>query len=177
MFTVPKQVRKCTYSILIYIYIYISNKMYRYTVYFIWKLLYMFRVVPPPIIRSVNNCIYSILYLSDRYCYPPLQGVNKTVNYIFTCFVHFFCAICAIFDAGVFHKNAFSDLRGFVKTCTMNAILYLRTYIKFSPYFPCLLPDLGQIRYAVSAYSTGMRHLTTFRSTTACMYDGGPIIL
>ena len=37
--------------------------MQRYTVYFIWKLLYMFRVVPPPIIRSVNNCIYSIWYL------------------------------------------------------------------------------------------------------------------
>jgi len=72
MFTVPKQVRKCTYSILIYIYIYIQQDVYRYTVYFIWKLLYMFRVVPPPIIRSVNNCIYSILYLSDRYCYPPL---------------------------------------------------------------------------------------------------------
>ena len=43
--------------------------MQRYTVYFIWKLLYMFRVVPPPIIRSANNCIYSIWYLSRRYCY------------------------------------------------------------------------------------------------------------
>jgi hypothetical protein len=51
----------------------ISNKMQRYTVYFIWKLLYMFRVVPPPIIRSAKNCIYSIWYLSDRYCYLPLQ--------------------------------------------------------------------------------------------------------
>jgi hypothetical protein len=38
---------------------YISHKMQRYTVYFIWKLLYMFRVVPPPIIKSANNCIYS----------------------------------------------------------------------------------------------------------------------
>jgi len=36
--------------------------MQRYTVYFIFKLLYMFRVVPPPIIRSANNCIYSIWY-------------------------------------------------------------------------------------------------------------------
>jgi hypothetical protein len=27
----------------------------------------MFRVVPPPIIRSANNCIYSIWYLSHRY--------------------------------------------------------------------------------------------------------------
>jgi hypothetical protein len=43
-----------------------------YTVYFIWKLLYMFRVVSPPIIRSANNCIYSIWYLSYRYCYLPL---------------------------------------------------------------------------------------------------------
>jgi hypothetical protein len=52
---------------------YISNKMQRYTVYFIWKLLYMFRVVPAPIIRSAYNCIYSIWYLSDRYCYLPLS--------------------------------------------------------------------------------------------------------
>jgi hypothetical protein len=38
---------------------------------YIWKLLYMFRVVPPPIIRSANNCMYNIWYLSDRYCYLP----------------------------------------------------------------------------------------------------------
>jgi hypothetical protein len=36
-----------------------------YTVYFIWKLLYMFRVVLLPIIRSANICIYSIWYLSN----------------------------------------------------------------------------------------------------------------
>ena len=47
--------------------------MQRYTVYFIWKLLYMFRVVPPPIPRSANNCIYSIWYFSHRYCYLPLS--------------------------------------------------------------------------------------------------------
>jgi len=40
--------------------------MQLYTVYFICKLLYMFRVVPLPIIRSANNCIYSIWYLSRR---------------------------------------------------------------------------------------------------------------
>jgi hypothetical protein len=45
---------------------------------FFRKLLYMFRVVPPPIIRSANNCIYSIWYLSHRYCYLPL----KTLIYI-----------------------------------------------------------------------------------------------
>jgi hypothetical protein len=47
--------------------------MQRYTVYFIWKLLYMLRVVPPPTIRSANNCIYDIWYLSHRYCYLPLS--------------------------------------------------------------------------------------------------------
>ena len=47
--------------------------MQHYTVYFIWKLLNMFRVVTPPIIRSANNCIYSIWYLSHRYCCMPLS--------------------------------------------------------------------------------------------------------
>jgi hypothetical protein len=48
--------------------------MQRYTVYFIWKLLYMFRVVPPPIIRSANNCIYSICYLLDTVVCAPDDG-------------------------------------------------------------------------------------------------------
>ena len=39
---------------------------------YIRKLLCMFRVVFPPIIRSAYNCIYSIWYLSHRYCYLPL---------------------------------------------------------------------------------------------------------
>jgi len=52
---------------------YISNKMQRYAVYFIRKLLYMFWVVQPPIMRNANNCIYSICYLSHRYCYRPLS--------------------------------------------------------------------------------------------------------
>jgi hypothetical protein len=50
-----------------------SNKMQSYTVYFIWKLLYMFRVVLPPIIRSAYKWIYSIWYLSQRYTYLPLS--------------------------------------------------------------------------------------------------------
>jgi hypothetical protein len=52
---------------IILLYSNIYNKMQRYAVYFIWKLIYMFRVVPPPIIRSANHCIYSIWYLSHRY--------------------------------------------------------------------------------------------------------------
>ena len=41
-------------------------------IYF-WKLLYMFWVAPPPIIRSKHNCIYSMWYLSKRNCYLPLS--------------------------------------------------------------------------------------------------------
>jgi len=50
--------------------------MQRYTVYFIWKLLYKLQVVPSPIIRSANNCIYSIWYYSHRYGYLPLSWKN-----------------------------------------------------------------------------------------------------
>jgi len=54
--------------------------MQSYTVYFIGKLLYMLRVVPPPIIRSANNCTYSIWYLSHRYCYPIAAGSSNDVT-------------------------------------------------------------------------------------------------
>ena len=43
-----------------------SKKMQHYTAYFIWKLLYMFRVVLSPIIKN-ENCIYSTWYLSHRF--------------------------------------------------------------------------------------------------------------
>jgi hypothetical protein len=35
------------------------------------KLLYMFRVVIPPIIRSTYNCNYGIWHWSNRLCYLP----------------------------------------------------------------------------------------------------------
>jgi hypothetical protein len=56
--------------------------MQRYTVYFIWKLLYMFRVVLPPIIRSAYNCIYSIWYLLHRYRYLPLIATGDSASHI-----------------------------------------------------------------------------------------------
>jgi hypothetical protein len=40
---------------------------------YIWKLLYMFWLASPSIIRSAYNCFYSIWYLSHRYCYLPLS--------------------------------------------------------------------------------------------------------
>jgi len=58
--------------------------MQRYTIYYIWKLLYMFRVVRPPIISSASNCIYSIWYLSHRYCYllPAAYASHSTLKLV-----------------------------------------------------------------------------------------------
>ena len=46
--------------------------MQYYTVYFIWKLLYMFRVVPSPINRSAKHRIH---FLSPPYVLhtPPIS--------------------------------------------------------------------------------------------------------
>ena len=59
--------------------------MQRYTVYFIWKLLYMFRVVPPPILRSANTCIYSLflvfsLHVSGLHG-PIIRGILSCCFY------------------------------------------------------------------------------------------------
>jgi len=67
---------------IIRIYQYISNKMQRCAVYYIWQLHYIFWVVPPPIIRKAYNCIYSIWYLSHRYCYLPLSWKSSNSSMI-----------------------------------------------------------------------------------------------
>jgi len=43
-----------------------------YSLLYFCKLLYMFRVVTPPIVRSTYNCNYSIWHWSNRLCYLPL---------------------------------------------------------------------------------------------------------
>jgi len=52
--------------------------MQLYTVYFISKLLYIFRVASPPIIRSTNNCIYSIWYWSTVVAMFHYRGAVET---------------------------------------------------------------------------------------------------
>jgi len=52
--------------------------MQSYTVVYFYKLLCMFRVVSPPIIRRRHICIYGIWYLSNRYCYLSLYGLRST---------------------------------------------------------------------------------------------------
>ena len=52
-----------------YIQIYFQRDATIHSLFISGKVLYMFRVVSLPIIRSTHNCIYSIWYLSNRYCY------------------------------------------------------------------------------------------------------------
>ena len=91
--------------------------MQRYTVYLIWKLLYVFRVVPPPIIRSANNRIYSIWYLSHRYCHLPLSW--KSWN-------RFECVpdavdtvVCAPDDGWKYHPKHVEQFPDINKLCTV----------------------------------------------------------
>ena len=44
-----------------------------YSLVYFCKLLYMFRVVTPPVIRSTYNCNYSIWHWSNRLSYLPLS--------------------------------------------------------------------------------------------------------
>ena len=53
--------------------------MQLHTVYFICRLLYMFRVVSPPSIRSTNNCIYSIWYWSTVVATFRYRGGQRQV--------------------------------------------------------------------------------------------------
>ena len=62
-----------TSRIFVNIPIYIQQYVTLHSLFIFWKLLYMFRVLLPPIIKSAYNCIYSIWYLSHRYCYLPLS--------------------------------------------------------------------------------------------------------
>src|SRR5215475_2887521 len=56
-----------------YIYIYISNKMQRYTVYLYLKTALHISGGTSTHHQERINCIYSIWYLSHRYCYLPLS--------------------------------------------------------------------------------------------------------
>ena len=111
--------------------------MQRYTVYFTWKLLYMFRVVPAPIIRSANNCIYSIWYLSHPYCYLPLSRqvavtVWKIPDAVDT-------VVCAPDDGCWYHPKHVEQFPGKINCVTLHLDGYILEYAKvFLLALPCL---------------------------------------
>jgi len=101
-----------------------SNKMQHYTAYFIWKLVYMLRVVPSPIIRSSNNCFYSIWYLSRRYCYLPLSW--KSWNW-------FECAVGGVRHPQHTHSlTAWESLRCGSSVRGVNVTTYLELMLRIN---------------------------------------------
>jgi len=83
---------------------------------YIWKLLYMFRVVTQPIIRSTHNCIYSIWYLSNRYCYLPLAASSS---------------VCAPDDGWSYHPKHVEQFSDINKLCNAASCwIYIGIYLR-----------------------------------------------
>jgi hypothetical protein len=88
--------------------------MQRYTVYFIWKLLYIFRVVPSPIIRSANNCIYSIWYLSHPIATCRYRGkVGTDLNVLWVAYATQTSFSIGARNVSALHRDLISILNGF----------------------------------------------------------------
>jgi hypothetical protein len=101
--------------------------MQRYTIYFIWKLLYMFRVVSPPITRSVNNSIYSIWYLSHRYCYLPLQRQVAVTVWQIPDAVD--TVVCAPDDGWKYHPKHVEQFPEKINCVTLHLVGYILEYV------------------------------------------------
>ena len=95
----------------------------------ICKLLYMFRVVSPPIIRITHNCIYSIWHLSNGYCYLPLSRqvavtvwhVPDTVNTV----------VCAPDDGWRYHPKHVEQFPDINKLCNVASCwIYIGIYLR-----------------------------------------------
>jgi len=93
----------------------------------------MFRVVPPPIIRSTYNCIYSILYLSHRYCYLLLpRQVAVTVWQIPDAVD---TVVCAPDDGWKYHPKHVEQFADINKLCKVAFLLdiYWNVFTKHGP--------------------------------------------
>jgi hypothetical protein len=116
-------------------------------VYFIWKLLYMFRVVPLPIVRSANNCIYSIWYLSHRYCYLSLSW--RSLELVWVC-----CSTLKPVPARSKHVeqsrnngiiNCPTQLHLVGHFCKICIMMHGSTNVKFKFYTHCILRIIKHI--------------------------------
>ena len=105
-----------------------------------WKLLYMFRVVPLPIIRSAYNCIYSIWYLSHCYCYLPLSwkswnpqhtqtGSNSsTIVAVWQIPDAVDTAVCAPDDGWRYHPKHLEQFPDKINCVTLHLVGYILEY-------------------------------------------------
>ena len=86
--------------------------MQRYTVYYVWKLLYMFRVVPPPITNSAYNCISA-------------SGICHAVTAT--------CRYSAPDDGWRYHPKHVEQFPDINKLCKVASCwLYIEIYLRFT---------------------------------------------
>ena len=85
--------------------------MQRYTVYFIWKLLYIFRVVPPP-----TNPLYSN---SSTIAADSSNGVTNTVDTV----------VCFPDDGWWYHPKNVEQFPDKINCVTLHLVGYILEYV------------------------------------------------
>jgi len=116
---------------------------------FIWELLYMFRAVPPPIIRSAYNCIYSIWYLSHRYCYLPLQWQVAVMVWQIPDALD--TVICAPDDGWWYHPKHVEQFPDKNKLCNIESCwTYIRIFLQCTDPWTLNFPTVNHYTEMVS---------------------------
>ena len=129
----------------------------------------MFRVVSPPIIRSTHNCIYSIWYLSTRYCYLPLSRQVAVAVWQVTDAVN--TVVCAPDDEWRYHPKHVEQFPGINKLCNVACCwIYILEYT----YIP--LKNVNKIILTSNSDSDGWTPLIQ-KPNTVLYYVDPPLIL
>ena len=99
-------------------------------IYF-WKLLYIFLLVCPPIIRNTYNCNYSIWHLPNRNCYLSLSWRSWNCRAVWQVPDAVDTVVCAPDDGWTYqpkHVERFSEIN---KLCNVASCwIYIRIYLR-----------------------------------------------
>jgi hypothetical protein len=115
--------------------------MQRYTVYFIWKLLYMFRVVPPPIIRSANNYLQHLVFV--RPLMLPVAIAAGSTNGLTNTDV----VVCALDDGWRYHPKHVEQFPDKINCITLHFCwIYIGIYLRCRPHGPINVKNMFKVR-------------------------------
>jgi hypothetical protein len=118
----------------------------------------MFRVVLPPIIRNAYNCIYSIWYLSHRYCYLPLSWKSwnrfapPTAVTVWQIPDAVDTVVCAPDDEWKYHPKHVEQFPGINNLCNI-ASCWIYIWILLGAYS---VPHISRIRVNANYYYINM---------------------
>ena len=118
----------------------------------------MFRVVSPPIIRGAHNCIYSILHLSNHYCYLPLSWKNWNSSTIAAGSSNGLqvpdavdTVVCAPDDGWRYHSKHVEQFPDTAKLCNVASCwIYMGMYLRCTD--PWMLNQLEIIHISLSPF-------------------------